>query len=227
MVKKFFFLLILFHAVACSIQAQGIDYFIMTLPEKYLGQIPLSQRQMLMNNIKNGKKDSIIPNRFGGTSKLLCYDEKKEYIKIQTSSQGTITAKKIFLKDNTPLYAMSFDVCSPACDGELSFYKGEKLQYFSMDNFMPEIKVIDFFDKDSLVANGYKEEDAEDIFEALFFVYKIDRDSDNLTLILDNEKYLGKELFGRWKPLMRGNCMRLKWNGRTYNKGEVFFDEKQ
>lgn len=224
MIKKAILLLIALTACA-SASAQGVEYFFSVLPNKYLSQLDKSKRQVMLVNARN-KKDSTIVNNYAGKSKLLILDEENEYLRVQLSSQGHLAAKRFMLADGEPIFALCTWTCSPACDGELAFFKGNDLLPMPSALYAPLIPLSNFFISDSLAANGITNENIIDQFDMLFVRYEAQQHSDSLLVILDNETYLGEKDFKKWRERMKGDRLPLVWNGTEFTIGEAFFEKR-
>lgn len=225
MIRKILFILFALIALNSQINAQGIEFFFSTLPNKYLVQLDQTKRQVLLNKFRN-QKDSTILNNYMGESKLLICDEENEYIRMQTSSQGNWAAKKFTLPDGEPLFALCNWVCAPACDGDLSFFKGNNITPVKSNNFVPLLQFKDFFIADSLLAYDINPDKVEDCFDMIFVHYEPQQNSDTLLVIIDNETYMGEKDFAKWRRRMKGNKLPLIWKGNEFAIGEAFFDEK-
>lgn len=225
MTKKITTILLTLIAYTSIATAQGVEFFFTTLPNKYLSQLDQSKRQLLLNNFRS-KKDSSITNNYAGKSKLLILDEGNEYIRIQLSEQGNLSAKKFALPNGEPIYALCSWTCSPACDGDLAFFKGSNLTPMNSNNYVPPIPFKDFFITDSLIANNIKAEKIEESFDMLFIRYEAQQYSDTIIAILDNETYIGEKDFEKWKRRMKGDRIPLVWNGNEFLIGEAFFEKK-
>ncbi len=225
MTKKTILLGILLALLTTMANAQGVEFFISTLPNKYLPQLEQSQRQVLLNNYRN-KKDSSINNTYGGKSRLLIYDEEKEYIRINLSQQGNLAAKKFTMSDGESLFALCTWTCSPACDGDLSFFKGSNLTPTISKNFIPNLYLKDFFILDSLTANNINADKLEESFDILFIRYEVQQQSDTILAILGNETYIGEKSFEKWKRRMKGDRIPLVWENDEFKIGEAFFEKK-
>ncbi|HOI26687.1 MAG TPA: DUF3256 family protein [Paludibacteraceae bacterium] len=225
--KKIFISLFLYIATFfLSANAQGVEYFFITLPNKYLMQLSNSQRQLMITNMREGKKDSSVVNNYGGKSSLVAFNEQNEYIQVKLSSQGNFAAKKFMMPDSSALFAMSFWLCSPACDGEIAFFKGKSLTEVSGKELLPQIKISDFFDKDSLSANEVTSNELENTFDANFIHYELLNDNSNTILVcFDNETYLSKDTFKRWKKMMKGDRLPFTWMNGRFVKGEAYFSK--
>lgn len=202
--------------------AQNIEDFFINIPNHYL-TTSSDQRRELIDKVKSGK-DSTIQNNYGGFSKLLVFDSSNNYIKVQTSEQGFLETKGWMLADSTFLYALSFWVCSPACDGEILFFNNN---YFSgISQKMPEIGIADFFNKDSLQAKGISENDLKNRFDISFIRFEFKPESDTILAINDNHKYLNKDDYATWKSCLKGNQLPLIWENGYFEKGEAYFKEE-
>lgn len=224
MVKKAILLLATL-AVCTSASAQGVEFFFSTLPNKYLSQLDQPKRQVLLNNAR-GKKDSTITNNYAGKSRLLVFDEENEYLRVQLSAQGNLSAKKFALPDGDPLFALCTWTCSPACDGDLAFFKGKNLTPTVSKNYAPNIPLTDFFISDSLNTNNITSENIKECFDMLLLRYEAQQYSDTILVIFDNETYLGEEAFEKWKRRMKGDRLPLVWKGNEFVIGEAFFEKK-
>jgi hypothetical protein len=201
--------------------AQNIDDFFVFLPD-YLGQLSPDQRMELLNKARN-KKDSVIINNYGGKSTLLAFDIANNYIKVQTSEQGFFEAKKWMLDDSTPLFAMSFWVCGPACDGGISFFKNDYASAAFDNRQFPSVEASDFFDRDSLAAKEISEDDFKNKFDLFFIRFEFQPVGNDILVINDNESYMNKEDYEKWKSCLKGNCLPLVWKNGRFEKGEVYW----
>jgi len=199
--------------------AQGISDFFIYLPESYFSQLNPDQRRKLLN-------DSTVTNNYGGKSTLLALNEENNYIKVQTSGQGFFEAKKWTLKDSTALFAMSFWVCSPACDGGISFFKENYTPAMRDKNQFPSIKISDFFNRDSLAAKEISENDFKNRFDIFFIRFELQPSGNDILVIHDIQNYMNKEDYEKWKPFLKGNRLRLIWRDGYFEKGEVYFREE-
>jgi len=208
-----------------SFFAQNIGEFFVSLPERYLSQLSSDQRQELLNRSKN-KKDSTIVNNYGGRSRLLAFDDEHNYIKVQISEQGFFEAKKWILKDSTSLFAASFWVCSPACDGGISFFKNNYIPtMFGKDQF-PSIDISDFFNRDSLAAKGISENELKNRFDMFFVRFEFQPDGNDILVINDNRSYMNEEDYEKWRSYLKGDRLLLIWKDGYFEKGEVYFREE-
>ena len=210
-----------FFIISSPFFAQNIDDFFVFLPD-YLSQLSSDQRMELLSKARN-KKDSVVINNYGGKSKLLAFDLANNYIKVQTSEQGFFEAKKWMLDDSTPLFAMSFWVCSPACDGGISFFKNDYASAAFDNGQFPNIEVSDFFNKDSLAAKEISEDDFKNKFDLFFIRFEFQPAGNDILVINDNKSYINKEDYEKWKSCLKGNCLPLIWKDGRFEKGEVYF----
>ena len=219
--KKIIFIFC-FFAFSFPFFAQSIGDFFVFLPEGYLSQLSSDQRQELLNRSKN-KKDSTIINNYGGRSRLLAFDDENNYIKVQTSGQGFFEAKKWTLKDSTSLFAMSFWVCSPACDGGISFFKDNYAPAMFGKNQFPGVDVSDFFNRDSLTAKEISENELRNKFDIFFVRFEFQPTGNDILAINDFQRYMNKEDYEKWKPFLKGDCLPLVWKNGYFEKGEAYF----
>lgn len=201
--------------------AQNIDDFFVFLPD-YLSQLSSDQRLELLNEVRN-KKGSTVVNNYGGKSKLLAFDPVNNYIKIQTSEQGFFEAKKWILEDSTQLFAMSFWVCSAACDGGISFFKSNYAPVMFDKTQFPNVEISDFFDKDSLAAKEIPENDLKNKFDMFFIRFEFQPAGNDILVINDNKSYMNKEDYEKWKSCLKGNSLLLIWKNGRFEKGEVYW----
>ena len=213
-----------FFAFSFPFFAQNIGDFFVSLSESYLSQLSSDQRQELLNRSKN-KKDSTIINSYGGKARLLAFDEENNYIKVQTSGQGFFEAKKWTLKDSTFLFGTSFWVCSPACDGGISFFKSNYSPLIFGKNQFPNIEITDFFDQDSLAAKEISGSDLKNKFDIFFIRFEFQPNGNDILVINDNRSYMSKEDYEKWKPFLKGDRLLLIWRNGYFEKGEVYFAE--
>ena len=207
-----------FFAFSSPFFAQNIGEFFVSLPESYLSQLSSDQRRELLDRSKN-KKDSTIINNYGGRSRLLAFDDERNYIKVQISEQGFFEAKKWILKDSTFLFATTFWVCAPACDGEISFFKDNYAPaMFGKDQF-PSVDVSDFFNRDSLAAKGISEDELKNRFDIFFVRFEFQPDGDDILVINDNQGYMNKEDYEKWGSCLKGDRLRLIWRDGYFEKG--------
>ena len=221
--KKRIIFVFCFIASLFPFSAQDIGDFFVSLPESYLSQLSSNQRSELLNRVKN-KKDSTIMNNYGGRSRLIAFDDENNYLKVQTSEQGFFEAKRWTLKDSSSLFAMSFWVCGPACDGVISFFKNDYSPIMIVKEF-PHVKVSDFFNQDALAAGGISESDFKNRFDIFFIRFEFQPDGNDIFAINDNETYMNNEDYERWKPFLKGNCLPLIWKDGYFEKGEAHFRE--
>ncbi|MCB9017695.1 MAG: DUF3256 family protein [Paludibacteraceae bacterium] len=224
--KKIIFISLYIVAFLFSTKAQGIEYFFITLPNQYISQLSSGQRQLLITNVREGKKDSSVVNNYGGKSTLVRFNEKTEFIQVKLSSQGNFSAKKFTMPDSSSLFAMGFWLCSPACDGDLAFFHEKSMKEATITEILPTIHISDFFNEDSLAANNLKKEQIDTKFDANFIHYELQENSDDIFVYFDNETYLGEVAFKRWKKMMKGNRLILKWEDGHFVKDEVSFSNK-
>jgi hypothetical protein len=220
--KKIFFIFY-FLVFSFSFFAQNIDDFFMFLPGSYMSQLNADQRRELLN--KRNKKDSAVINNYGGIAKLLAFDPVNNYIKIQTSGQGFFEAKKWILEDSTPLFAMSSWVCSPACDGGIGFFKSDYTPVIFDEKQFPRVKITDFFNRDSLAAKEISESDLKNRFDLFLARFEFQPAGNDILVINDNESYMNKEDYEKWRPLLKGNTLPLIWKNGRFEKGEAYFRE--
>ncbi|MDR1730272.1 MAG: DUF3256 family protein [Prevotellaceae bacterium] len=221
--KKIFFLFSLF-AFVFPLPAQNISDFFFYLPNDYLSQLNQAQRMELLTN--QDKSDSVVINNYGGKARLLTLDNERNYIKIQTSEQGFFEAKKWTLKDSSSLFAMSFWVCSPACDGGISFFKNNYTPLMFDKNQFPSVEISDFFDRDSLAAKEISEADFKNRFDIFFVRFELQPNSCDILVINDNRTYMNQEDYQKLKPFLKGDCLTLIWKEGRFEKGKVYFLEK-
>ena len=201
--------------------AQNVDDFFVFLPD-YVSQLSSDQRLDLLSKARN-KKDSVITNNYGGKSKLLAFDLVNNYIKVQTSGQGFFEAKKWILEDSTPLFGMSFWVCGQACDGIISFFKNNYAPVIFDKKQFPSVEISDFFNRDSLEAKEISENDFKNRFDLFFIRFEFQPAGNDILVINDNESYMNKEDYEKWRPFLKGNCLPLIWKNGHFEKGEVYF----
>ena len=207
-----------------SFFAQGIDDFFVFLPGSYLSQLSSDQRLELLDKAQN-KKDSAVVNNYGGTSRLLAFDPVNNYIKVQLSGQGFFEAKKWMPEDSSPLFAMSFWVCSPACDGGISFFKNDYTSVMFNDKQFPSVKISDFLNRDSLAAKEISEGDFKNRFDMFLVRFEFQPAGNDILVINDNESYMSKEDYEKWRPFFKGNTLPLIWKNGRFEKGEAYFRE--
>jgi len=218
--KKIIFLFSLL-AFSSPFQAEDVSDFFFYLPDSHLSQLNQSQRMELLTN--KGKNDSSVINNYGGKARLLAFDNKHNYIKIQTSEQGFFEVKKWTLKDSSSLFAMSVWVCSPACDGGISFFKNNYTPLMFDKNQFPSVEISDFFNRDSLSAKGISEEDFKKRFDIFFLRFEFQPTGNNILAINDNRNYMNKNDYDKLKPFLKGDCLPLIWKDGRFEKGEVYF----
>ena len=204
--------------------AQNIGEFFVFLPDQHLILLSSDQRLELINEAFI-KKDSTVSNIYGGKSKLLIFDTENSHIKVQTSQQGFFEVKKWIVEDSIPLFATNFWVCSPACDGEIRFFKNNYTPLPATENYFPEITFSDFLNKDSLAARELLKDDFKGKFDLFFIHYEFQPDGDDIFVINENEKYMNSEDYEKLKPFLAGNCLRLTWKGGHFEKGKAYFRE--
>ncbi len=221
--KKIIFLFF-FCFLLSSLWAQNINDFFFYLPDNYLSQLSRAQRMDLLTS--HDRKDSSIVNNYGGKAHLLVLDSEHNYIKIKTSGQGFFQAKKWIMSDDTPLFATSFWVCSPVCDGGISFFKNDYSSLIPDQNRFPNVDISDFFNRDSLAARGISEEEFKNRFDIFFVRFELQQTNENILVINDNRSYMNKEDYEKLKPFLKGDCLTLIWKGNRFEKGEVYFLEK-
>ena len=204
--------------------AQNVDDFFVYLPGSYMSQLSPDQRIELLNKARN-KKDSTIVNSYGGTAKLLAFDPVNNYIKVQTSGQGFFEAKKWTLEDSTPLFAVSFWTCSPACDGGVGFFNHDYTLAALDKNQFPMVEISDFFNKDSLAAAGISEADLKNRFDMFFVRFEFQPGGNDMFAINDNKSYANKEHYEKWRPFLKGDRLPLIWRNGRFEKGEAYFQE--
>ncbi len=211
-------------AFLLPLQAQNISDFFFYLPDSYLSQLNQAQRMELLAG--SDKNDNTVINNYGGKAQLLALDNEHNYIKVQTSGQGFFQAKKWTLPDSTPLFAVSFWVCSPACDGGISFFRSNYTpQMFDKKQF-PSVEISDFFNRDSLAAREISEEDLKKRFDIFFVRFELQSNSNNILVINDNSHYMNREDYEKWKPFLKGDCLPLVWKDGHFERGEVYFLER-
>jgi len=202
--------------------AQNVDDFFVYLPGSYMSQLSPDQRIELLNKARN-KKDSAIVNSYGGVAKLLAFDPVNNYIKVQTSRQGFLEAKKWLLEDSTPLFAVSFWSCSPACDGGMGFFNNDYMPVMLDKNQFPIVEISDFFNRDSLAAEGISEEDFKNRFDLFLVRFEFQPAGNDILAINDNESYMNKEDYEKWRPFLKGNRLPLIWKNGRFEKGKAYF----
>jgi hypothetical protein len=220
--KKIIFLL-LFSVLPLTIHANDIQEFFTSLPESYLSQLSHDQRIELLQKVRNGKDSSIV-NNYGGTSRLLTIDKQNIFLEIQLSDQGFMQAKKWDMKDSSSLYALSYWVCSPACDGTISFFKSDYAPTPLTKKDFPEIKIQDFINLDAVSADKLTIADIENKFDIFFIRFEFEENGNNIIVINDNKQYMNKADYEKLKPYLKGDRLTLRWNNGKFVKGEPYFE---
>jgi hypothetical protein len=204
--------------------ANDIDQFFILLPESYLSQLSHDQRLELIQKVQNGKDSSII-NNYGGFSRLLTINDQKTFLEVQLSKQGSFQAKKWSLGDSLSLYAMSSWVCSPACDGIISFFKNNYEPIPLTEKDFPEIKLRDFLNLDKISSEHITVPELENKFDIFFLRFEFEKNGDNIIVINDNKKYMNDTDYEELKPYLKGDRLPLIWKNGSFVKGEPYFEK--
>ncbi len=165
-------------------------------------QLKVDMMNQLMQSHKEKKGENAVTSLYRDTCRLIDYDENN-YVLFQTSSQGYVSAKLWKIEDSLFVYGFSSWVCGSMCDGWWRVQtSGKKAVEF------PEISISDFFDKDSLAADGMDADTLANRFEMIFLHCEFSR-GDSVHVYCDTERYLEKERKKRYAKYFKGNRVSL------------------
>ena len=182
-------------------EAQALETY-MTRMVPSSTQLKVDMLNQLIQSYKEKKGESKVVSLYRDTCRLIDYEENN-YAFFQTSSQGYVSAKLWKIDDSLSVYGFSSWVCGSMCDGWWRVQtSGRKAVVF------PEIGISDFFDKDSLVADGLDADTLASRFEMVFLHCEFSK-GDSVHIYCDTERYLEKERKKRYAKYFKGNRVSL------------------
>ncbi|MBO7607437.1 MAG: hypothetical protein J6T28_07460 [Paludibacteraceae bacterium] len=182
-------------------EAQALETY-MTRMVPSSTQLKVDMLNQLIQSYKEKKGESKVVSLYRDTCRLIDYEENN-YAFFQTSSQGYVSAKLWKIDDSLSVYGFSSWVCGSMCDGWWRVQtSGRKAVVF------PEIGISDFFDKDSLAADGLDADTLASRFEMVFLHCEFSK-GDSVHIYCDTERYLEKERKKRYAKYFKGNRVSL------------------
>ena len=182
-------------------EAQALETY-MTRMVPSSTQLKVDMLNQLIQSYKEKKGESKVVSLYRDTCRLIDYEENN-YAFFQTSSQGYVSAKLWKIDDSLSVYGFSSWVCGSMCDGWWRVQtSGRKAVVF------PEIGISDFFDKDSLVADGLDADTLASRFEMVFLHCEFSK-GDSVHIYCDTERYLEEERKKRYAKYFKGNRVSL------------------
>lgn len=215
--KRLFVIYIGLFLSLCLSQAQTMEqYMAHMMPSST--QLKQDQVAQLLAKGELGYLPGSVVNLYGDTSRLLAY-EKDNYALIQLSDQGYVSVKKWVLDNATEMCGFSSWVCGDMCDGwwRLQTLKGDAF-------YFPTITLSDFFDQDSLAADGISADSLSGKFEMVFMHCEFGR-SDSVHIYCDTERYLEAERRKEYAKYFKGNRVTLLPKGDRFSIVAVGRDE--
>ena len=194
-------------------QTQSLDdYFIMGLKSQL--QLNQETRKALLNGYKTGKGSSLKMQN-GGTASVLEYKENN-YLKIRTSEEGYFSLKR-WVDDKGVMFGLSWWVCGSQCDGYAKLVRPSVLQ---QTDSLPVIRLSDFFNEDSLKADGLTKEMMSERFEIDFIHYEFSS-GDTIWVYNNTHEYLDELRQKKYQKYWKGNALPIIRRKGIYIKGEV------
>ncbi len=185
----------------CLCDAQTLENYMSRLIPSST-QLKVDMLGQLLSSYKETKGESKVVSLYRDTCRLLDYEENN-YALFQTSSQGYTSAKLWKIEDSLFVYGFSSWVCGTMCDGWWRVQTvGKKAVEF------PEIKISEFFDRDSLAADGMDADSLASRFEMTFLHCEFSR-GDSVHIYCDTERYLEKERKKLYSKYFKGNRLSL------------------
>lgn len=199
-------------------EAQALETY-MTRMVPSSTQLKVDMLNQLIQSYKEKKGESKVVSLYRDTCRLIDYEENN-YAFFQTSSQGYVSAKLWKIDDSLSVYGFSSWVCGSMCDGWWRVQtSGRKAVVF------PEIGISDFFDKDSLVADGLDADTLASRFEMVFLHCEFSK-GDSVHIYCDTERYLEKERKKRYAKYFKGNRVSLLPIDGSFRIVAVKWDER-
>lgn len=182
-------------------EAQALEsYMSRVIPSST--QLKMEMMNQLLQSYKEKNEESKVISLYRDTCRLIGYEENN-YALFQTSSQGYVSVKLWQIEDSLSVFGFSSWVCGTMCDGWWRIQTvGKKAVPF------PEIKISDFFDKDSLAADGMDTDSLASRFEMTFLHCEFSR-GDSVHIYSDTERYLEKDRKKLYSKYFKGNRLSL------------------
>lgn len=179
-----------------------------TLEEYMVKMIPSSTQlksdmiSQLLSSYQSNGVPSKVANLYRDTSMLVGY-EQGNYALFQLSDQGYVSVKSWRISDTVQVFGFSSWVCGTMCDGWWRFQSvGKKAVPF------PSVDVSDFFDMDSLAADGMTVDSLAGRFEMDFLHCEFSK-GDSVHVYCDTERYLEMDRRKIYSKYFKGNRISL------------------
>ncbi len=179
-----------------------------TLEEYMVKMIPSSTQlksdmiSQLMASYQSGGGPSKVANLYRDSSMLVGY-EQDNFALFQLSDQGYVSVKSWRISDSVQVFGFSSWVCGNMCDGWWRFQStGKKIVPF------PAVDVSDFFDMDSLMADGLTVDSLSGRFEMEFLHCEFSK-GDSVHIYCDTERYLEEDRRKIYSKYFKGNRISL------------------
>jgi hypothetical protein len=204
MIKRFIPLGFLLIALTCSAQKMG-ELF-KTMPQYVLPGFSEADKIMLLVDTAL----TSIPYPLGNIERINYTDD---FLKIKTSSRGTLQIKLLPLINNTKIVCVVKTVCGQACDSQIQFYSTE-WNPIESEPLLPHLSAEMFFDRSQ--KNNIDFEKALRLIDMEPIKAEFKGGSDDLTLILDYESYVSAENVELIKSFIKQDSITLRWNKTSF-----------
>jgi hypothetical protein len=204
MIKRFIPLGFLLIALTCSAQKMG-ELF-KTMPQHVLPGFSEADKIMLLVDTAL----TSIPYPLGNIERINYTDD---FLKIKTSSRGTLQIKLLPLINNTKIVCVVKTVCGQACDSQIQFYSTE-WNPIESEPLLPHLSAEMFFDRSQ--KNNIDFEKALRLIDMEPIKAEFKGGSDDLTLILDYESYVSAENVELIKSFIEQDSITLRWNKTSF-----------
>jgi hypothetical protein len=204
MIKRFIPLGFLLIALTCSAQKMG-ELF-KTMPQHVLPGFSEADKIMLLVDTAL----TSIPYPLGNIERINYSDD---FLKIKTSSRGTLQIKLLPLINNTKIVCVVKTVCGQACDSQIQFYSTE-WNPIESEPLLPHLSAEMFFDRSQ--KNNIDFEKALRLIDMEPIKAEFKGGSDDLTLILDYESYVSAENVELIKSFIEQDSITLRWNKTSF-----------
>lgn len=203
---------------SASVFAEGPSFVaVAILPNEYFPSFSCDNQVSLMMSVKEGK-DSCAKGPFG---KNICIEVfEDDFLQYKTSEVGRLTIKKYKRKsDGVEFIAVVNSMKTPVDDSEILFLDCKDRNNKPIGFKVAEpVEVMDFINKDSMAAKGWTEDYVKNKIDMMFLSYKMDPDSNDIIVKLNNKEYLAKEDYEKLLPVLRRESLTLSWNGNSFDK---------
>lgn len=204
MIKRFIPLGFLLIALTCSAQKMG-ELF-KTMPQHVLPGFSEADKIMLLVDTAL----TSIPYPLGNIERINYSDD---FLKIKTSSRGTLQIKLLPLINNTKIVCVVKTVCGQACDSQIQFYSTE-WNPIESEPLLPHLSAEMFFDRSQ--KNNIDFEKALRLIDMEPIKAEFKCGSDDFTLIFDYESYVSAENVELIKSFIEQDSITLRWNKTSF-----------